>query len=169
MSLVNHYRRKLVAQANEKACAICHRPTSVVLMSVDSKDWFYCCQQHLKDSSFAQPIIDQAAEAARLKEIEIKKAKAEYEAKEARKLELEKEKAEKEKKTWLSMANPFGATKPAKPKSPEPSVPAPVEAKEFSLHRTLFQHRCNMKQQAAQEAAKRAQWQNISFPSVPGQ
>lgn len=158
-------------------------------MSTDAKDWFYCCATHLLDTGFAVPVKDEAAERERLKKEAVAQVKAEYDAKEARKLELkkemEREKEEKEKpKSWLSMANPFSGsssssssstpstkTESAK-KAAEPSVAVPSggaveDAKDFSLHRTLFQHRCNLKQQAAQEKARQAQWQTLTFPSAP--
>lgn len=173
-SHVNHYRRRLVAQANAKACSICYRPTDCVLMSIDSKDFFYCCPVHLQDKGFAVPIVD-AAEQERLKQAEIAKVKAEYEERQKRKAE---EKAEKEKaaatkdvktksnSSWLS--NPFAASKKEeKPKTPEPTVAPTPEPKEFALHRTLYQHRINLKLQAAQQKARDLQWSTIQFPSAP--
>lgn len=173
-SHINHYRRRQVAQANEKPCSICSRPTDCVLMSTDSKDFFYCCPQHLKDKGFATPIIDKA-EKDRLRDIEIAKVKAEYEEKQKRKAEKEKADADKaaseddkkkSKSSWLS--NPFSSTKvEEKGKTPEgPVAPAP-DPKEFSLHRTLYLHRVNLKVQAAQQKARDAQWSSIQFPSVP--
>lgn len=173
-SHVNHYRKRQVAQANERSCAICYRPTDTVLMSTDSKDWFYCCPAHLKDPGMATPVVDQAAEKARLMQLEVAKIKAEHDQKEKRK-ELAKEEKEKEKtsasSSWLS--NPFSSfnnsSKETKAKpGPEPTmVPPTPEPKEFSLHRTLYQHRINLKQQAAQQKARDAQWSTLQFPTAP--
>lgn len=166
---VNKYKKRLVAQANEKSCAICFRPTDVVLMSTDSKDWFYCCAKHLKDPGCASPIVDAAVEKGRLKQIEINKVKAEYELKQKKKTEAKEAEEEKDKKkstSWLS--NPFSGTKEEKPKTPEPVVPPAPEPTEFALHRTMYQHRVNLKQQAAQQKARDAQWATLQFPSVPG-
>lgn len=169
---VNHYRRRLVAQANEKPCTICNRPTDCVLMSTDSKDFFYCCPLHLKDKGFATPIVD-AAEQERLKQVEIAKVKAEYEEKQRRKAEQDKanEKKEDDKvkssSSWL--ANPFSRSKNAdkdKPVETTIALPAP-EPKEFALHRTLYLHRVNLKVQAAQQKARDAQWSTLQFPSAP--
>lgn len=166
---VNHYRRRKVAQANEKPCSVCYRPTDTVLMSKDSQDWFYCCSQHLKDPGLAIPIVDQAAEQERLKKIEIAKVKAEYEEKQRRKAELEKqEKDAKDKKASSWLSNPFAAKKEEKPKTPEPNaVSAGPEPTEFTLHRTLYQHRVNLKAQAAQKKARDAHWATLQFPSAP--
>lgn len=156
MSHTNRYRRRQVNQANEKSCAICHRPTDVVLMSTDSKDWFYCCAQHLKDPGLATPVVDEKAHQERLKKIEIAKVKAEYEQK-------EKERESKKSSSWLP--NPF-AQRPEEPTTiPEPD---PIEPREFVLHRTLYQHRVNLKLQAAQQKARDAQWSTIQFPNAPG-
>lgn len=179
---VNHYRKRLVAQPNEKACAVCYRPTDVVLMSTDSKDWFYCCAQHLKDPGLATPFVDQAAEAVRLKQIEINRVKAEYEENKRRKADAkeaadaaEKSKNEKDGKAkgsalgWIP--NPFSgaSNKDGDDKQKVEQVVTPTpEPKDFVLHRTMYQHRVNLKLQAAQQKARDAQWATLQFPSVPG-
>ncbi|ORY83050.1 AAA-ATPase Vps4-associated protein 1-domain-containing protein [Protomyces lactucae-debilis] len=94
---INHYRLRRVASSAEKSCSICYKPTDCVLISTDSKDWFYVCQSHLV-AGFATPIAAPAAVAkpddkAKL-EAEIAKVKKEYEAKEAQK-KADKEKEEK--------------------------------------------------------------------------
>ena len=65
-----------------------------------TKDFFYICPGHLKDHSFATPIVDEAQLSAKKRkkemEREIEKVKAEYEAKVKKK--KEKDKPEKEEK-----------------------------------------------------------------------
>lgn len=77
------YHLRHVAEAASKACAICYKPTSAVLVSSDGKaDFFYVCEAHLKDSSFATPKVDPEVEAAKAKkallEKEIESLKVEW-------------------------------------------------------------------------------------------
>lgn len=64
----NTYHRRQVADAASKACFICCKPTSVVLVSSDGKaDFFYVCQGHLLDAGFATPVIDDDVTTAKAK------------------------------------------------------------------------------------------------------
>lgn len=49
----NIYRKREVAESESKACAICFKHTNSVLITLNSKDWFYVCASHLKDKGFA--------------------------------------------------------------------------------------------------------------------
>lgn len=51
----NIYHRRLVAPAASKPCFICHKPTPVVLITPDARDFFYACGGHLEDRGFASP------------------------------------------------------------------------------------------------------------------
>ncbi|BFZ54304.1 hypothetical protein PYCC9005_001338 [Savitreella phatthalungensis] len=157
-------------------------------MSKDSKDWFYVCTAHLKQG-FATPAVDEAAVAAaekeRQKQAEIARVKAEYEAKQKAKRDKAKDddgKDKDEKKSsgagiggWINYLK--GSTESssqddkAKPttastSSVTSSNVAP-ESKEWILHRTVYNHRCELKQQAAREKAKAEQWKQLQFPSAP--
>ncbi|KAL1849057.1 hypothetical protein Plec18170_007716 [Paecilomyces lecythidis] len=98
MSLPNIWHLRRVADNSAKACLICYKPSTSVLITPDNKDFFYVCPIHLKDRGFCSPIVDSEKEAAKKKEDalarEIEKVKKEYEEKQRRK----KEKEEKEKK-----------------------------------------------------------------------
>lgn len=177
---INHYRLRLVAPASEKPCSVCYRPTASVLMSKDSKDWFYVCAAHLQPG-FATPHVDEAAEAAKAKQAQIDKAKAEYEARQKAKQEKraaddkDKDKSDdkdKKKAGWFDMFT--GASEPAKatPETPTSSTTAtpaatPTAQKEWILHRTVYNHRCELKLKAVQEKARADQWSKLSFPSAP--
>lgn len=52
----NTYTSRLVASSNSKACSICYKPTTTVLVSSNNADFFYICSSHLKDKAFAEPI-----------------------------------------------------------------------------------------------------------------
>ncbi|KAJ5502206.1 hypothetical protein N7463_005080 [Penicillium fimorum] len=107
MSLANVYHVRRVADTSAKACLICYKPSTSVMITPDNKDFFYVCPAHLQDKQFCSPIIDTEGQAKRLKEEqmakEIEKVKKEYEEKQRRKKEREKasskdNKEEKEEK-----------------------------------------------------------------------
>ena len=73
MSFANLYTHRLVADTNAKPCLICFRPATSVLITQDQADFFYVCIGHLKDRSFATPVVDTAAEnAAREKRLKVR-------------------------------------------------------------------------------------------------
>lgn len=122
MSLQNVWHHRKVADNAAKACDICYKPSTSVLITPDNKvksfhfsrlyialgrpfsltvvlqDFFYVCPIHLKDSRFCSPIVDTEAEAAKKRkealDREIERVKKEYEEKMKRK----KAKEEEEKK-----------------------------------------------------------------------
>ena len=111
----NVFHLRTVAEASSKACYICHKPSTRVLITPDNKvgamkrslvmtcvylvtacigqpfsqDFFYICVSHLGDKGFASPVVDAEAEAARKKkelmDQEIEKIKQEYEEKQRKK------------------------------------------------------------------------------------
>lgn len=113
MSLPNVWHLRRVADSSAKACYICYKPSTSVLITPDNKvrvpyisahciypsgvlsragfsdlcmqDFFYVCPAHLKDRGFCSPIVDSEKEAAKKKE-------------EALALEIEKVKKEYEEK-----------------------------------------------------------------------
>jgi hypothetical protein len=117
MAFQNIYTHRRVADTSSKACEICYKPSTSVLVAPENKvnilpgsfcifvfltipqDFFYVCPAHLKDKGFCSAIIDEAAVAAKKKkemEAEVERVKKEYEEKQRKKKEKEKEK-EKEK------------------------------------------------------------------------
>ncbi|KAL4740315.1 VPS4-associated protein 1 [Aspergillus similis] len=108
-TLPNVWHLRRVADTAAKACLICHKPSSSVLITPNNKeglygltqsqDYFYVCPVHLKDRHFCSPIIDAEEEAAKKKAEamarEIEKVKKEFEEKQQRKKEKEKEKEKK--------------------------------------------------------------------------
>lgn len=55
-ALKNEYRSRIVTEKDSKGCVVCYRPTLLVLVSSDSRDFLYCCRIHLKDNAFAMPL-----------------------------------------------------------------------------------------------------------------
>lgn len=102
MENIWHHRK--VADTAAKGCLICYKPSSSVLITPDSKDFFYVCPSHLKDRNFAVPTEDEAkAIADRKKKEELDKEieliKKEYEEKMKKKKEKRKGKdKDKDKK-----------------------------------------------------------------------
>jgi outer membrane biosynthesis protein TonB len=115
MENIWHLRR--VADNASKACWICYKPTTSVLITPNNKvrqntpsismeltylqDFFYACPGHLVDRGFCQPDADEAAavEAKKKKDeldTEIEKVKKEYEEKQ--KLKREKRKSKDKEK-----------------------------------------------------------------------
>ncbi|KAJ4127667.1 hypothetical protein NW765_016148 [Fusarium oxysporum] len=95
----NIYTLRKVAETAAKACDICYKSSTSVLITPDQKDFFFVCPVHLKDRYFCTPKIDEeAAKRKREKELEEEKerVKKEYEEKQKKKKEKE-EKKEKEK------------------------------------------------------------------------
>jgi hypothetical protein len=123
MSLQNVWHHRHVAEASAKACWICYKPSSSVLITPDKKvceirnppfyflilgqDFFYICIGHLADRKFCVPDTEEAAaaEARKKKEEldrEIELVKKEYEEKQKLKREKRKSKdkgKEKDKDT----------------------------------------------------------------------
>ncbi|KAH8730127.1 VPS4-associated protein 1 [Phaeosphaeriaceae sp. PMI808] len=102
MENIWHLRR--VADNASKACWICYKPTTSVLITPNNKDFFYICAGHLVDRGFCQPDADEAAavEAKKKKEeldAEVEKVKKEYEEKQRLKREKRKERAKEKDKT----------------------------------------------------------------------
>ncbi|ODV80268.1 DUF1742-domain-containing protein [Suhomyces tanzawaensis NRRL Y-17324] len=52
----NNYLVKRVAESDARACVICFKPASTVLLSENKVDFFYVCAPHLKDSQFATSV-----------------------------------------------------------------------------------------------------------------
>lgn len=57
----NLYSCKHVAERAAKACVVCYKPTSTVLITLNQKDWFYVCDNHLKDKQFADLVYRDAS------------------------------------------------------------------------------------------------------------
>ncbi|KAI6708121.1 hypothetical protein JHW43_009355 [Diplocarpon mali] len=66
-SLANIYTHRKVADTAAKACEICYKPSTSVLVAPENKDFFYVCPAHLKDKGFCNAIIDEVAVAAKKK------------------------------------------------------------------------------------------------------
>lgn len=177
------YHRK-VADTAAKACMICYKPSASVLITPDSKDFFYICPSHLKDRNFALPTDDEAkaiADRKKKEELdrEIEAVKKEYDDKMKKKQQKkdkakdkdakdkEKEKAtddkdEKERddkiKALTDKADASSTSKPGTDDGP----------RVFQLQKHFYNMRLEKMRNAEAAKRNRERLRNPSlFPSVP--
>ncbi|KAJ4022616.1 hypothetical protein NW752_000177 [Fusarium irregulare] len=169
----NLYTHRKVADSAAKACDICYKSSTSVLITPDKKDFFFVCPVHLKDKYFATPKIDEeAAKQKREKELAEEKERVmkEYEEKQKKKKEKEakKDKDDKEKDDKDKDKDKDKDEKKDEDKK-EQSSPAPEEEpRVFELKTAFYQQRLLKKRQA--EAAKQDRERASKpgyFPSVP--
>ncbi|KAJ5176290.1 Protein of unknown function DUF1742 [Penicillium canariense] len=190
MSLTNVYHLRLVADTSAKACLICYKPSTSVMITPDNKDFFYVCPAHLQDRHFCSPIVDAEGEAARLKEQklaeEIENVKKEYEEKQKRKKDREKasskddkDKGKKEKnkdKVASQDKNTVDSNSQDEKERDEKidSIKKRTESKPengprvFALHKTFYQMRIDRLRGIEMAKRNQERMRNPSlFPSVP--
>ncbi|KAI9888803.1 MAG: hypothetical protein M1814_006257 [Vezdaea aestivalis] len=180
-TLKNVWHRRQVAESSSKACMICFRPSTTVLITPDNKDFFYVCPSHLNDRGFCSPIIDEVAVAEAKKkkekqeelEREKEKLKKEFKEKEKKKKDKEKEKAKDDKKEDTETKDEKAKDKDTNSKVQDTeevkSAPAEEEVHRiFQLQKSFYQMRVDRLK--ANELAKRNRdrLKNPAiFPSVP--
>ncbi|KAF3399895.1 hypothetical protein F1880_008322 [Penicillium rolfsii] len=188
MSLTNVYHLRRVADTSAKACLICYKPSTSVMITPDNKDFFYVCPAHLQDRHFCSPIIDAESEAARLKEQqmaeEIEKVKREYEERQKRKKEREKQSGkdekdnEKDKKDKADSKEKDSADSKTKDERERDekidSIKKGTESKPengprvFALHKTFYQMRIDRLRGIEMAKRNQERMKNPSlFPAVP--
>ncbi|KAI1136770.1 DUF1742-domain-containing protein [Hypoxylon sp. FL0543] len=180
MSFPNIWHHRRVAETSAKACEVCYKPSSSVLVTPENKDFFYVCPGHLKDRGFCTPIIDQEAVAAKKKkemEEELERAKKEYEEKQRKKKEKESKSTKDAEKTKDDDEKDSKKTEKkdevkgdAKDKTDDKTPPpkAEEEPRVFALQRTFYQQRLDRKRQAEMAKRNRERLSNPNFfPSVP--
>lgn len=165
----NKYTVRKVAETAAKACDVCYRPSTTVLITEDNKDFFYICPVHLTDRNFCGPIIDaEAAKAKRERQMAEEKAKIlkEFEEKQKKKKEKEekanskdadkdKDKSKDDDKDKKEDKSDEKKSDAAGSKEPEDSAAADeeTEIRAYELKRSFFDQRVKRRRQA--EAAKR--------------
>ncbi|KAF9887874.1 hypothetical protein FE257_009534 [Aspergillus nanangensis] len=177
-----HLRR--VADSSAKACYICYKPSTSVMITPDNKDYFYVCPSHLKDKNFCSPVVDSEDQAAKQKQEamarEIEKVKKEYEEKQQKKKQKDKEKnssdKSKDKNDDQSKKDDDADEKERdqkiesikKSESDNPSTPPDDSPRVFTLHRNFYQMRIDRLRNAEAAKRNRQRMQDPSFfPSVP--
>ena len=181
MATKNLYHRRLVAESSAKACWICYKPSTTVLITPDQDDWFHVCPGHLKDAKFAiAKDKKDLAEKKRQEELdrEIEAVKKEFEEKMRRKLarrkqkEYEKEEKKEEKKKEANEDEKDEKEKEEKlkelEKKKEPEKAVVEGPRIFELHKNFFQMRMQKKRDGEMAKKNRERLRNAGgFPSVP--
>ena len=181
MGSKNLYHRRLVAESGAKACWICYRPSSTVLITPDQDDWFHVCPGHLKDPKFAIPQDEEdLAEKKRQEELEkeIEAVKKEFEEKMRKKLarrkqkEYEKEEKKEEKKDEGKEDEKEEQEKEAKlmelEKKKEPAKAVVEGPRIFTLEKNFWQSRVQKKRDAENARKQRERLRAPgTFPAVP--
>lgn len=183
MALKNIYNRRLVADTSSKACWICYKPSSTVLITPESDDWFHICPGHLKDRKFALPQDgEDPAEVKRKADLanEIEVVKAEYaeklkkraEKKAKRDKDKDKDKSEKkaEEKEDKEEEKQDEKAKEEKVKALETKAEPKADEgpRVFALQRNFFQMRLDRRRNAEVAKRNRERLKNpTTFPSVP--
>ncbi|CAN9300296.1 unnamed protein product [Alternaria sp. RS040] len=161
-----HLRR--VADNAAKACWICYKPSTSVLITPNNKDFFYICPGHLSDKGFCQPEADEAKRIADQKkqdelDREIEAVKKEYE---------EKQKLKREKRKGKDKDKDKEKEKETKGKEEEEDK-QDEKAKDdkacmLTLHRNFYQMRLDKLRNAEIAKRNRERLNNpANFPSVP--
>ncbi|PNY30069.1 Uncharacterized protein TCAP_00026, partial [Tolypocladium capitatum] len=182
----NVYTHRKVADTSSKACDICYKPTTSVLITPDKKDFFYVCPVHLQDRYFCTPKIDEeAVKARREKELaeETEKLKKEYEERQRKKKDKESKDKDKDKGKGKGKGKGKDKDKDEDKETDKKQGDDKVERADnkkddaatqeeeprvFELKSAFYQQRLQRKRQA--EAAKRDRErasQPNYFPSVP--
>ncbi|PNS14125.1 UPF0589 protein [Sphaceloma murrayae] len=172
----NLWYHRRVADTSAKACMICFKPSTSVLITPDSKDYFYICPGHLKDRNFALPTEEEAkAQEERKKkeemEKEIEKIKAEYEEKLKKKQDKKKGKEGKKEEKKDEEKSEEQLEKEKQDKINAVSKPeAKVEdgPRIFRLQKHFYNMRLEKKRTAEMVRRNQERLRNPStFPSVP--
>ncbi|KAI4629287.1 uncharacterized protein J4E87_003551 [Alternaria ethzedia] len=177
-----HLRR--VADNAAKACWICYKPSTSVLITPTNKDFFYICPGHLVDRGFCQPEADEAKRVADQKkqeelDREIEAVKKEYEEKQKLKREKRKGKdkekdKEKEKEAKGKEAEEDKQDEKAKDdkikelSKTKDQAQAELGPRIYQLNKNFYQMRLDKLRNAEIAKRNRERLNNpANFPSVP--
>ena len=183
MATKNVYHRRLVAESAAKSCWICFKPSSTVMITPDSDDYFYVCAGHLTDRKFAiAKDGEDVAEQKRKEELEkeIEAVKKEFAEKMRKKLARRKQKEHEKPDDSKAKDEKIDATEDDADAKDEAEKLKQLEAKKdpvkakvegprvFELQKNFYQMRVQKKRDM--EVAKRAKERLRApgaFPSVP--
>ncbi|KAL4809042.1 VPS4-associated protein 1 [Aspergillus unguis] len=183
-TLPNIWHLRRVADTAARACLICHKPSSSVLITPNNKDFFYVCQVHLKDRHFCSPVVD-AEEVEKKKKAEsmvkeIEAVKKEYEEKQKKKKKDQKKEKEKEKEKDDAESKDKDKGDSGKKEEKERDEKIDAIKKQntttstddtpriFELHKNFYQMRIDRLRNMEAAKRNRQRLQDPSFfPSVP--
>lgn len=148
--LSNSYIQKRVANTDAKACFLCYKPTTSVMVSeAPGVDYFFACDTHLSDPGFA--VVEQACQTAI--------AEREQKIRELEAIRTQWEEVQKKKNKGQRDVEPK-----EKIERPQPPAIKPI----YELQRAVFNLRVAIKRRAAQERKTRAMLDSPGlFPEAP--
>ncbi|KAJ7283498.1 VPS4-associated protein 1 [Mycena rebaudengoi] len=176
MSFTNLYYKRV--RSPQHPSIVCYKPTTTVLATINTVDFFYTCATHLTDPGFGSPVVDPkpATDKPALTEEDISKVIAEWKDRQKKKKaeeEKEKEKKDKDKQAEGKSNDKSENNNKAKdkdaadsPKFPGSLSPKPTPTHErFTLHRDMFalrqgEHRKRRQTAQAKDLARQ-------IPSAP--
>jgi len=182
MATKNLYHRRLVAESGAKACWICYKPSSTVLITPEQDDWFHICPGHLIDSKFAiakdaEDLAEKRRKEALDKEIELVKKEFDEKVRKklARRKEKEQEKGEDKKKAEQKEASEDDKDEKEKEeklkelqKKKEPEKTKVDGPRVFELQKNFYQMRLQKKRDAEAARKNRERLRTPgAFPSAP--
>ncbi|KAJ4365276.1 hypothetical protein N0V83_008895 [Neocucurbitaria cava] len=184
MSMENTWHLRRVADNAAKACWVCYKPSTSVLITPNNKDFFYICVGHLSDKGFCQPDADEAAAITAQKkkeelDREIDSVKKEYEEKQKLKREKRKGKdKEKDKKKEKEAKDKEEDEDKQDEKAKDDKIKELSKSKEFAqdelaariyhLNKNFYQMRLDKLRNAEIAKRNRERLNNpANFPSVP--
>ncbi|KAI1510641.1 Vfa1 domain containing protein [Pyrenophora tritici-repentis] len=182
MENIWHHRR--VAENASKACWICYKPTTSVLITPNNKDFFYICAGHLSDRGFCLPEADEAKRVEEEKkkdelDREIEAVKKEYEEKQKIKREKRKGKdkekdKEKEKEAKKKEDDEDKGDEKAKDEKikelskTKDQAQAEIGPRIYQLNKNFYQMRLDKLRNVEIAKRNRERLSNpANFPSVP--
>lgn len=169
-----HLRR--VADTSSRACTVCFKPTSAVLVSEDGKaDFFYICDAHLTDPSFATPQLDPKVEEAKRRQeamdveiADLKKKWDEYQKKKAKKSKDKKDEDKDTKKAEKEEDSPLTDLNSLESKKEEDQKLISTKPRVFVLNRDIYNMRLGHWRSAQRSKQTQKMLQNpMIFPKVP--
>ncbi|EAT87734.1 hypothetical protein HBI56_119750 [Parastagonospora nodorum] len=180
----NTWHLRKVADNASKACWICYKPTTSVLITPNNKDFFYICPGHLLDRGFCQPDAEEvtALEVKKKKDeldAQIEKVKKEYEEKQRLKREKRKTKEkEKDKAKEKEAQSKDEEEDKQDEKAKEDKIKELSKSKEqsqtelgpriYHLNKSFYQSRLDKLRNAEVAKRNRERLNNpANFPSVP--
>lgn len=165
----NRYQRKRVAETDSKACFICYKPTTIVLLNEDSSaDFFYTCEAHLKDSGFAtaeeEPNPPENVSSDEL-QAQIAQLKKDWDEKKSKKKAKPADSEDPQGSTQTKDQPPEIPPKPEELQTKPPTKKAPQWFKiNPQIHRLRQQH---VQKRSKQLKAAKLLSNPTAFPSVP--
>lgn len=172
----NIYHLRRVAETSSRACTVCYKPTSAVLVSEDGKaDFFYICDAHLSDPSFATPQLDPKIEEAKHRQeamdaeiADLKKKWEEYQKKKAKESKDKKKDEDKDVKKTEREESPLKDLNSLESKKEEDQKLISTKPRVFVLNRDIYNMRLGHWRSAQRSKQAQKMLQNPTlFPKVP--